>query len=601
MTNALVITLLSTAGSALAKPQWPELSGPPPGAQPSGSGDAALVIAIEDYAYAPDIPGALSNGRDWASWLRGSRGVGLVKPLFDSQAYREQILLAARDAAARTQPGGRLWIVFIGHGAPAQTGTDGVLVGADAQPTALGLESRSITRQELLDAVSGGRQGETVVILDACFSGRTEAGELAPGLQPLKPVSARIAKGRVSILTAAGANEYTGALPGSARPAFSYLALGGLRGWADLDGDGQVTATELTRFTGDALFQTLTDRRQSPSLDGPDLVLGHGREPAPDLLALAMSESGTRTAEGPLAMVQESKRAIKKKATSQELPSPVEPQPDPTPLTPLTPSVSVPGVYPAVTVSPGKTTIGSPSLEAGRYKDEQQQGVEIRSALIVGKTEVTTALWDSLADAPELAGRGVRCEPKSRSPAEPDPAHPKTCVSWHQALAFANALSARVGLPACYDLSGETPTWPEGPSCQGWRLPTEAEWEYLARAGAADRFAGAEQAQLVAWFSSNSAGRAQPVAGLAPNGIGVYDLSGNAWEWVWESPGSYSERGNVDPVGEALGPVRVVRGGSWASPERDVRVAARGRALAAQASDDIGFRLVRSVIDPSAP
>lgn len=211
---------------ALAGPEaWPEL------AHPSGprdvGADAALVVSIEDYTFAPDIPGANDNARDWYAWLRDARGVSEVRVLQDQDATREAILAAAVEMSGRAKAGGTFWVIFIGHGAPSQRGDDGLLVGMDAQQKALSLEARSVRRQELIDAASAGPQASTLIVLDACFSGHTPAGDLAPGLMPMKPVSERV-RGEATVLTAAGSDQYSGPLPGSARPAFSYLLLGAL-------------------------------------------------------------------------------------------------------------------------------------------------------------------------------------------------------------------------------------------------------------------------------------------------------------------------------------------------------------------------------------
>lgn len=586
----LALALLAPLAALAASP-WPALDTVARGTERVGSKDAALVIAIEDYTYAPAVSGAVDNARDWVGWLSHGRGVPVVRPLLDEQAYREQVLQSARDTADRVRPGGRLWIIFIGHGAPARTGTDGVLVGVDAQQSALSLEARSVSRQELLDAVADGKQSETVLVLDACFSGRTSGGQLVPGLQPLKPVAARIASGHTTILTAAGADEYTGPLPGAARPAFSYLVLGALRGWGDRDGDGAVTADEAVRFAGDALFQTVTDRRQTPSLDGEDLVLGHGREGPPDLLAVTMGDGW----QPPLAD-QDIADFTLTASTSEPPPGSSEAVAELLVRDDLSPPIAARASddYPSVRVSAGRFTMGSPKQEAGRYRDEDPHPVELSHALQVGHAEVTVALWDEVRRAQPFDRSDASCVIRSTAPRTSSDL-PVTCVTWTEALAFANALSRLEGLEPCYDQSRPEAQWPGGADCRGWRLPTEAEWEYLARAGGEGPFAGSSQPASVAWYAANSDGRSRSVAGLRPNAWGLYDLSGNVWEWVWESPERYPDRPVRDPQGDATGPLRIVRGGSWTSAERDLRAAARGRALASEASDDVGFRLVRTV------
>lgn len=275
---------------AFADPVWPDLSQIPPRSGGDGSLDAALVIGIETYDRAQDIPGARQNATDWARWLREARGVTHVEVLLDDQATKEEIEARVIPTARRVGEGGRMWIVYIGHGAPASDGTDGLLVGSDARQTALSLEARSVRRRELLDLADlamGGR-GDILLVQDACFSGKTEAGDLAPGLAPLQVVDATIGS-QVTVLSAARSDQYAGALPDHSRPAFSYLALAGLAGWADLDQDGTVTSGELLRFTHDAMLTIVRGRQQTPDLEGsPHVVVGPSAGwQTPDLLDLA--------------------------------------------------------------------------------------------------------------------------------------------------------------------------------------------------------------------------------------------------------------------------------------------------------------------------
>jgi hypothetical protein len=266
---------------------WPDISAPTRGDVALQDGvDAALIIAIERYDQAQPIPGAVANGRAWRAWLRDSLDVNTIKVLENEQATREEILLAARGLADRARPGPRLWVVYIGHGAPSKDG-GGMLVGADARQTAASLESRSVRLDELQRDL-GGQWEQVVFVQDACFSGMTSSGDLAPGLAPLVPVEARSATAW-TILSAGRNDEYAGPLSDGSRPAFSYLALGALRGWGDEDDNGTITADEIRAYADDAIFQTITGRSQRPQINGPDVVLARsGRERGPDLTDMAV-------------------------------------------------------------------------------------------------------------------------------------------------------------------------------------------------------------------------------------------------------------------------------------------------------------------------
>ncbi|MBI5211052.1 MAG: caspase family protein [Elusimicrobia bacterium] len=271
---------------------WPDLSTPAPD-QGGGEPDAAVVVGIEKYPFVAPVPGAAQNADDWHLYLTKTRKIpaGRVKLLRDSEATLEDMRDAASWAASTVKPGGTLWFVFIGHGAPHRDGKEGVLIGVDAQQRAESLYNRSLRQSELQDLLSKGQQAQAVVVLDACFSGRTSEGkELIKGLQPLL-VAAQPSWGRAAVFTAGRSDQFAGPLPGAQRPAFSYLLLGALRGWADSDKDGSVTAPEALAFTQDALQTLLKDRRQTPELFGglAAPLARPAHEPGPDLGAIARS------------------------------------------------------------------------------------------------------------------------------------------------------------------------------------------------------------------------------------------------------------------------------------------------------------------------
>lgn len=153
---------------------WPDLARDIPRDEAS-PGDAALVVSIADYFALDDIPGANDNARDWVQWFREARGMDRVKTLVDSQATDVSILQEASNAVRQVEPGGTLWFVFIGHGAPGPSG-DGYLLGVDAQQSPDLFYLRALQRDKLLQNLGKGQQAHTVMVLDACFSGLTASG-----------------------------------------------------------------------------------------------------------------------------------------------------------------------------------------------------------------------------------------------------------------------------------------------------------------------------------------------------------------------------------------------------------------------------------------
>ena len=138
-------------------------------------------------------------------------------------------------------------------------------------------------------------------------------------------------------------------------------------------------------------------------------------------------------------------------------------------------------------------------------------------------------------------------------------------------------------------------SWPKGYSCEGYRLPTEAEWEYASRANTSFLYAGSSDLSEVGWFEGNSRGQVQPVAQRKANPFGLYDMSGNVWEWVWDGYAAYPAGESIEnPLGDANSQYRIRRGGSVGHLARYARVAFRVRVDPNFRSYDLGFRLVRT-------
>ena len=190
---------------------------------------------------------------------------------------------------------------------------------------------------------------------------------------------------------------------------------------------------------------------------------------------------------------------------------------------------------------------------------------------------------------------------------------PVESVSWYDAIEYCNALSLREGLTPCY-YTQDKETWifdgyPDGHcihtltwickfNADGYRLPTEAEWEFAARGGNKSSgyvYSGSNSLEDVAWHNGNSESQTHDVKTKSPNELGLYDMSGNVWEWCWDWYGNYSSSLQTNPSGVASGTARVLRGGSSRDYDNNgFRVAYRDSTTPSATYRNLGFRVVRS-------
>lgn len=220
------------------------------------------------------------------------------------------------------------------------------------------------------------------------------------------------------------------------------------------------------------------------------------------------------------------------------------------PVTPPATAVTytVNGVsFTMIAVDGGTFTMGSPDSDSDAYDDEKPAHQVTLSSFAIGETEVTQELWQAVMGSNPSCFTG-------------DLQHPVECVSWNDCQTFITTLD---------ELTGAT-----------FRLPTEAEWEYAARGGNASegyKYSGSNTIGDVAWYTSNSSSSTHPVKTKQPNELGIYDMSGNVWEWCadWFCDSYYASSPENNPTGPSSGSDRVVRGGVWYSDAGDCRVANR--------------------------
>jgi formylglycine-generating enzyme required for sulfatase activity len=268
----------------------------------------------------------------------------------------------------------------------------------------------------------------------------------------------------------------------------------------------------------------------------------------------------------------------------------------------------------------GRFMMGSPATEWGHpARAEDQVEVTITRSFLIRQHEITQEEWTAqgFENPSGLMANGTGdC---------PEPKCPVGNVTWFDAAAFANRLSKAGGLPTCYDLSScdtrvrhglvcvtMTLTTPKLYDCKGYRLPTEAEWEYAVRAGTTTAFYSGDitkysaesdchpdtNLERIAWYCSNAGPTTHPGGQKDANAWGLYDMCGNAYEWVHDeyTPEGYGDEPLTDPGGDLVqNDLRVMRGGSFNIWSTSCRSADRSGASYSARSPGLGFRLVRTL------
>lgn len=248
-------------------------------------------------------------------------------------------------------------------------------------------------------------------------------------------------------------------------------------------------------------------------------------------------------------------------------------------------------------VEGGSFTLGSTQEDTDAFEDEKPAHKVLLNSYYIGETVVTQALWKAVM---ETNIRHQRDKISLQMPlyGEGDE-YPMYYVSWYECQEFIKKLNLKTG--------------------KNFRLPTEAEWEFAARGGNQSnryRYAGSDSIGEVAWYWENSGDKkisgtwdwdemkknnckSHPVKGKKPNALGIYDMSGNVWEWCQDLFGSYTGSEQVDPQGPSSGSSRVLRGGSWGSYARYCRVLDRYNSVPNRRRIHYGFRLVLPIETPS--
>ena len=234
----------------------------------------------------------------------------------------------------------------------------------------------------------------------------------------------------------------------------------------------------------------------------------------------------------------------------------------------------------------GTFEMGCTTADPNCAEDEfPVHSVTLSHAFYIGETELTQGeyAWAMGGNPSNFTDCGPDC--------------PVERITWNDAALFFNVLSAEDGLTPCFDCDDVECTAAGSPlECSGYRFPTEAEWSYAARCGEdIDFHNGTVDPDSVAWTTHNSGGKSHPVALLAPNACGLYDMIGNVWEWAWDWFGDYPTGSVSDPTGPDEGEARVMRGSSWDGALEFTRLSNRSRTNPADPLHILGLRVTRTI------
>ena len=518
----------------------------------------ALLVGVDRYGKGTLLPGLSYPQRD----VEGLAGV-----LLDSGYAKDGLVVMTRNSGnddfdllptadhVRNQlalllkllkPGDSILVMLAGHGvlmdAPPPGGGGGK-PGPQSFfcPMDADLRERDLKKligfDEFFDGLARSPATTKLLLVDACRNELKAASPeaRAPGIEVPPPPPPPPS---VAALYACSENEvsWEDSTLGGGHGVFSHFVIEGLKGAADENGDrnGATTLNELTEYVQDNVFRFVRTRHAVSQ--EPRLLGNVGRVVLREL-------SGVRAAE----LISTRTAGIKLKR------------------------------IPAGEFLMGSSKADDPDAE---YDEQPRHRVRITRPFYLGVTEVTQGQY-----------RAVTGQAPSNFNGSDD--LPVETVSWNDAIQFCNTLSEREGLKPYYQFGGGAQSGGEG-----YRLPTEAEWEYACRAGNPARYSfGDNTASLdeYAWYDGNSSTKTHPVGQKRPNAFGLYDMHGNVYEWCWDEYDAkyYAQSPVDDPRGPSGASVRVIRGGGWSSSPRFARSAYRSGDTPVYRYYDLGFRLAR--------
>jgi formylglycine-generating enzyme required for sulfatase activity len=562
----------------------------------------AVFIAIDRYREWPPLSNPVRDAREIRDILRERYRIDTVRELYDGEATGAGIRRLFADLRAQTGRDDSVFVFYAGHGYKDEITKTGSWIPADAGHDLLAQTNWLPNNQvrNMLDALPA---KHVFLVSDACFSGDildTRRGGRPPPQFNNEYYRRAYAKVSRQAMTS-GASE---SVPDASEFALRFKSA--LR-WAEGDCiDPQYLFTQAREVQtsqpllgvirdsehqegGSFLFflaitvppskaPQSTDPPPTPpapvtsqahtgsvtvTSEIPGMVIIDGKETGTRIKAqgsvtiadvsAGLTEVAVREDSGAVAAVSVLLRQGQTAAALIQRPPPAG-------------FVKIPG---------GDFTMGSPESEPGRDSDEGPQHEVTVSAFYMGEYEVTQKEWR------EVMGNNPSNFKGDDLPVEN--------VSWYDAAEYCNKRSQAEGLTPAYRINGKNVRWNR--AANGYRLPTEAEWEYACRAGTTTAYNTGDTITAGQANYDWNIGRTTAVGSYAPNPWGLYDMHGNVWEWCWDWYESYGSAAQTDPAGPDTGADRVGRGGSWNFIGQNLRSAYRSIIAPSDRFIDLGFRL----------
>ena len=508
----------------------------------AGSGEKyALLVGVREYDP-NELRGLPYSEPDVVELAQVLKDAGYRRVVLMTQAEgakRARLLPLAKNIRAELKgllqdrdEGDAVVVALVGHGVQFRGGESSYFCPMDAK---LSDKSTLIALDEVYRDLQGSGAGVKVLLVDACRNEPQSDNSRSRSVVRLESVTRPQVKkppGGVAALFSCSEGEKSYEDAELKHGVFCHFLIQGLKGAADLDRDGLVELEELARFAKKRVPDYVKDAfgpevRQMPVLRGEIRGL-------PVLVSLARDRA-------------------------PEVPIPRTVPPAGPPKT-LTNSVGMK----LVLIPAGEFLMGSDESDKDAYGYERpRHRVRITRPFYLGATEVTQGQYEAVTGKNPSGFKGSAELPVGN-------------VTWNDAIAFCNTLSERENLRPYYHFGAG-----ERSGGEGYRLPTEAEWEYSCRAGSPAPYSfGDDPARLgeFAWFDANSGRKTHPVAQKLANAFGLHDMHGNVSEWCYDGYGEryYDKSPSADPTGPLQATDRVNRGGGWTDGPRRTRSAERG-------------------------